>query len=61
MPMPFYLVGSHTSLEKTHIDTATETNVVLHYVCVKSHSSSTHSDTLPFLLPTQTRAHSPDS
>jgi hypothetical protein len=57
----FYLVGSHTSLEKAHIHAATETNVSLQYTCVTSHNSSTHSVTRPFLSPTQARAHSLDS
>jgi len=61
MPMLFYLVGSHTSLEKAHIHIATETNVVLQYTCVTSHNSPTHSDTRPLLSPTQARAHSRDS
>jgi len=39
VPMLFYLVGSHTSLEKAHIHTATETNVVLQDICVTSHNS----------------------
>jgi len=61
MPMPFYLVGSHTSLEKAHIHIATETNVVFQYTCVMSHNSSTHSAARPFLSPTQARVHSRDS
>ena len=61
MPPPYYLVGSHTSLEKAHIHTATETNVVLQYICVRSHNSPTPSATRPFLSPTQARAHSRDS